>query len=313
LVFDPDNVSGGNSGYVTFTTTAKGFQGSFSAKLQLGGTKYSFSGPFDSTGGYSGTVNGLTINLTIDLHGGDRIVGTISSGNWTVTLLANRVVYSKIHPAPLAGTYTMVMQPIDSSMGNGVGTVTVDSVGNVKWALTLADGTKLGQSTTLGKDGSWPLYSQPYKNGGVTIGWMKFGAAPGDGFTGQCVWTKPNGAAVYSGGLTNGLKVIGSPFKAPPVSFHTFGDSKIVLLGGGLSSPITNTVTWGSNNKISSGSSLKLNVSPTSGLFQGTLAVGDGKSGTVSFQGVLFEKDNVGLGFFLGSGQSGTVIFAPNN
>jgi hypothetical protein len=72
-------------------------------------------------------------------------------------------------------------------------------------------------------------------------------------------------------------------------------------------------VTWGSNNKISSGSSLKLNVSSTSGLFQGTLAVGGGKSGTVSFQGVLFEKDNVGLGFFLGSGQSGTVIFAPNN
>jgi hypothetical protein len=177
----------------------------------------------------------------------------------------------------------------------------------------LADGTKLGQSTTLGKDGSWPLYSQPYKNGGVAIGWMKFAGAPADGFTGQCVWTKTGGSAVYSGGLTNSLKVIGSPFKAPPVAFHTFGDSKVVLLGGGLSSPITNTVTWGSNNKISSGSSLKLNVSSTSGLFQGTLAVGGGKSGTVSFQGVLFEKDNVGLGFFLGSGQSGTVIFAPNN
>jgi len=27
----------------------------------------------------------------------------------------------------------------------------------------------------------------------------------------------------------------------------------------------------------------------------------------------LFEKNNVGLGFFLGSGQSGTVTFTPNN
>jgi hypothetical protein len=313
LVYDSANVTGGNSGYITITTTAKGSQGSFTAKLQLGAAKYSFSGPFSSSGTYSGTVGGLTVNLTIDLHGGDGISGTISSGNWTATLLAHRVAFSKTHLTPLAGTYTVVMQPADGFMGNGVGTVTVDKFGNVKWSLTLADGTKLGQSTTLSKDGSWPLYSQPYKNGGAVIGWMKFDSSPTNGFGGQCVWIKPGGSATYTGGFTKSLSVMGSEFKAPPVAFRTFGDSKVILSGGGLSAPITNSVTWGSNNKILSGSSLKLNVNPSSGLFQGTVTLGTGKTGVVSFQGVLFEKNNVGLGFFLGSGQSGTVTFAPNN
>ena len=311
LIDDPNNVTGENSGYVTFTVSAKGALGSFSAKMQLGGSKYSFSGPFDSSGAYSGNVGGLTVNLTIDLHGADQITGTISRGNWTASVLANRVVYNKANRAPQAGVYTMVMQSIDSSMGNGIGSVIVDTSGNVKWTLVLADGTKLGQSTTVAKDGSWALYSQPYKTGGVTIGWMKFSGNASDGFKGQCVWSKAGGSAVYSSGLTNTLNVIGSPFKAPPISYHAFGDSKVILNGGGLASPMTNSVTWGPNNKIIAGSAMKLSVNPKTGMFQGTL--GSGKSGSMSFQGVLFEKDNIGYGFFLGSGQSGAVTFAPNN
>jgi len=315
LIYDPSNVTAGNSGYITITTTtSKTGQGGFSAKLQFGGKKYSFSGPFDASGTYSNNnVGGLTITLQIDLHGGDRITGTIAGGKWTASLVANRLVFSKIHPTSLAGTYTMVIQPTDDSMGNGIGTATVDTLGNVKWTATLADGTKVSASTTLSKDGQWALYSQPYKNGGVTVGWVAFGAKSSDGFEGKCAWTKPAGSAVFPTGLTAGVDVIGSLFKAPPVAFRNFGSSQVILSGGGLSSPITTTVTWGSDNKIVSGSSMKLSLSPTSGTFQGTVTAGSGKGNTVPFQGVLFERDNVGLGFFIGSGQSGTVTFSPNN
>jgi hypothetical protein len=314
LVYDGSGVTSANSGYITITTTAtKTGQGSFSAKLEMGGRKYSFSGQFDTSGAYSGTVSGMTVHLLIDLHGGDRITGDISNGDWTATLQANRVAFGKGHYTNLAGSYTMVIQPTDGTMGNGIGTVKVDASGNVKWNLILPDGTKLSESTTLSKSGAWPLYTTPYKSGGVTIGWMQFGSKAADGFDGQCVWTKPAGAsAVYSGGLTNGVNVSGSLYKAPPAS-RTFGNSKVVLSGGGLSSPITNTATWGMDNKVISGSSLKLNVNPSSGLFQGTVSVSPGKGGTVQFQGVLFQKDNVGLGFFLGSDQSGAVNFAPNH
>jgi hypothetical protein len=316
LVYVADNVTPESSGYITFTTTAKGIVGSFSAKLELAGKKYSFSGQFDSSGVYTNSnVNGFAVNFVIDLHGGDRITGTISNGSWTAALMANRVVNQKANRTHLAGNYTMVMQPIDSSMGNGVGTISINNNGNVKWTLTLADGTKIGQSTTLGKDGSWPMYSQPYKNGGVAVGWMYF-ASPtngANGFNGQCLWIKPAGSAVYPGGLTNSLNVIGSPYKAPPAAFHPFGNSTVVFSGGGLSAPVTNSVTWGANNKISSSASLKLSVNSPSGLIQGTMIIGPGKAGMVPFQGVLFEKDNVGLGFFLGAGQSGSMTFAPNN
>jgi hypothetical protein len=316
LVYDANGISTANSGYITITTSAKGAQGGFSAKLQMGGSKYSFSGSFDATGAYSGTVNGLTISLLVDLHGGDRITGQITDGNWTASLQANRIIFSKTHPSSLAGAYTIVVQPADETMGNGIGTLTVDTSGNVKWNLVLPDGTKMSAATTLSKSGAWPLYAQPYTSGGVAIGWMQFGSTANDGFSGLCAWTKPGGVSrLYSGGLTNGLTVTGSLYKAPPVAFHTFGRSKVILNGGGLSAPITNGVTWGIDNKIvpdQGSSSLKLSLNASSGLFQGTVATGSGKGQTLSFQGVLFEKNNAGLGLFLGPDQSGTVIFVPN-
>jgi hypothetical protein len=314
LVFDGANVTAGNSGYITITitTSPKNTQGSFSAKLQMGGKKYSVSGAFNDSGAFSGKIGAYNLNLLVDLHGGDRITGEISDGKWTAALLANRVVFGTTKSTKLAGSYTMLIQPSDATTGNGIGTLTVDFGGNVKLSLVLPDGTKVSESTTLSKDGSWPLYAGPYKGGGVAIGWMKFGTLPADGFDGSAVWIKPAGASgVYPQGLASGVNVTGSFYKFP----HAFGNSKLILNGGGLSAPMTNSVTWGLDNKISStgGNALKLTVNPASGLFQGTVAVGTGKGATVSIQGVLFEKNNVGSGFFLGSDQSGTVSFAPNN
>jgi hypothetical protein len=316
LVFNPSGVTAANSGYITITTSAKGTQGSFSARLQMGGGKYSASGAFDASGAFTGPIGPWTLHLLVDLHGADHITGditsSISDGNWTATLLANRVVFSKTHFTSLVGSYTMVVQPTDSAIGNGIGTLTVDSSGNVKWSLVLPDATKLKGTTTLSKDGSWPLYSTPYKSGGVVVGWMKFGSHPSDGFDGPGVWLKPAGVStIYPQGVTMGVGVSGSHYKAPP-SYRAFGSSKLILSGGGLGSPITNSVTWGSDNKVSnvSGNPLKLTVNTSTGTFQGTAGSGQG---TVSFQGVLFEKNDVGLGFFLGSDQSGTVSFAPNN
>jgi hypothetical protein len=312
LVYDPNAPTSADSGYITISTTASG---SFSAKLQMGGKKYSFSGTFDSTGAKTVTLGSLTINLLLDLHGGDQITGQITNGTWTATLQANLAVFGKANQTSLAGTYTIVVQPGDATMGNGIGTLKVDTSGNVTCSLVLPDGAKVTEKTTLSKSGAWPLYAAPYKSSGMTIGWMQFGSTPADGFDGQSVWAKPAGmAAPYSGGLTNGVTVSGSLYKAPPVGYRAFGGSKVIFNGGGLSAPITNSVTWGIDNKVvpaSNTKSLKLSLSSSTGLFKGTVV--DPASGhSVPFQGVLFEKNNVGLGFFLGAGQSGTVSFAPN-
>jgi hypothetical protein len=200
-------------------------------------------------------------------------------------------------------------------MGNGVGTATIDTSGDVQWNVTLPDNARLSGKTTLSGTGAWPLYAAPYKNSGVVIGWMQFSGAASDGFSGPCVWTKPSGAgAPYSGGVTNELTVLGSSYKTPPFTFRAFGGSQVVLNGGGLSTPITNSVTWGLDNKIvnHSANKLSLSVTPASGLFKGTVVVDPTTGKSVQFQGVLFEKGNVGLGFFPGGDQSGAVSFAPN-
>lgn len=313
LVYDANAPANANSGYVSFRTTAKG---SFSAKLEMGARKYSFSGMFDATGANTTKLGAMTINLLLDLHGGDRITGQVTVGNTTTPLQANLAVYGKGHSTSLAGSYTMVVQSSDGTIGTGVGTVKVNTSGNITCSLTLPDGAKVTEKTTLSKDGAWPLYAAPYKgSGGMTIGWIQFGSVATNGFDGQCLWMKPRGiSAPYSGGLTNGIDVSGSLYSAPPLGFRAFGNSKIILSGGGLSAPITNSVTWGSNNKIlaeKSSAPMKLKLSSATGLFKGMVT--DPATGNhVSFQGVLFEKNNVGLGFFLGGNESGAVSFAPN-
>jgi hypothetical protein len=268
---------------------------------------------FDATGANTTASGSLQIHLLLDLHGGNIITGQITDGTRTASLQADLAYFSKFRQTSLTGPYTIIVQPGDGTMGNGVGTAHVSASGSVAWGLTLPDGTKLSGKTTLSKTGAWPLYAAPYKSGGMTIGWMQFGT-PGDGFDGQCVWTKPAGmAAPYSDGLTNGITISGASYKIPPVSYRTFGGSKVIFNGGGLAAPITNSVNWDINNKMipeKTTNALQLSLTASSGLFKGTIKDASGR--TVPFQGVLFERNNVGVGFFLGAGQSGAVTFAPN-
>jgi hypothetical protein len=308
LVSDSDNPTAANSGYISIKTTAKG---SFSAKLQLGGQKYSFSGMFGASGTNTTTVGSLRVTLLLDLHGGDAITGAITGNGWTASLQAYRNVFGKTKPATVAGTYTVVAQPDEGVMGTGIGTAKVDSSGNVTWSVTLPEGTKLTGKTTLSKTGVWPLYAAPYSSRGLMVGWMQFANTSTNGFVGGGVWTKPSGvSAPYLSGLTNAITVSGALYKTPPLS----GGWKIVLNGGGLSAPVTNSVTFGSGNKIVSekgANAVKLSLTATTGLFKGTVT-DPGTGNTVSFQGVLFERNNAGLGFFLGGNQSGAVNFVPN-
>src|SRR5205814_1777483 len=134
--------------------------------------------------------------------------------------------------------------------------------GNVKWNLTLADGTRVAQKTTLSKSGAWPLYAEPYRNGGLVIGWMQFGSNALAGFSGGCAWAKSSGISPSIAGFNKPVSISGSLFKAPPFAYRAFGPAKIIFTGGDLSAAFTNSVTWGMDNKVvnHSGNSLSLSV-----------------------------------------------------
>jgi len=190
----------------------------------------------------------------------------------------------------------------------------VDGAGVVKWVGTLADGTKVSQGSAISKQGIWPMYSSVYTGAGVVMSWMQFGSQAESDLAGQLVWMKPAGGRYYPGGFTNEVSAIGSAYQAPAAGKRALnlsgGNGSVVLSGGGLNGTITKGVTLGLNNK-GSGTGVTLSITAATGLFKGSAV--DAQTGKpLTFQGVLFKKGNIGVGYFLGQDQSGEVYLGPN-
>jgi hypothetical protein len=315
LFYNTNGVATENSGYATINVTTGG---SFSGKLANRGQTYSFSGRFDSTGHTTGLIarkgaSPLTFDLQIDLHGGEKITGRIAAGGlWEASLQTYRVGINSANPLALAGKYTFVIpgngSGVNAPGGNSVGSVSLDAAGNVQWSGFLADGSNVGQKTTLSKNNVWPLYASLYNGGGLVIGWMQMDTNAA--LAGEAIWIKTRGSSgMYAGGYTNSITISGSGYKAPPTAFAAFGNSEIRFDGNNVG--FVNPVFWGGTKIFNRGAnSLSLSLTPATGLFKGT-AVEPSTGNKISFQGVLLENNNVGLGYFLKNGQSGAVNFAP--
>jgi hypothetical protein len=322
LLYDSTGVLPVSSGYFTAKTTDKG---AFSGKLLIGGRSYVLSGQFDSTGQVTKSVprpglSSLNVHLHLDMTGGDQIRGEVTAGTWSAQVVADRQIYSKSSLAPQAGNYVLII-PGDIHDGNcpggdGFGTVKIDGSGTVLLSGTLADGTKVTQSTTVSKQGIWPLYAAPYLGRGVILSWIQLADQVDSDLGGHLVWIKPAGVVgkYYPGGFTNDIWATGSRYQAPATGARALNmsEGKLVLRGGGLSGTVAHDLTLGTNNRVTmpTGTKLTLTLTPTTGLFKGSAL--DPTSGkTMTFQGALFKKANIGVGYFLGSDQSGEVYLSP--
>jgi hypothetical protein len=257
--------------------------------------------------------------LHLDLAGADQITGTITDSHWTAAVAADRAVFNaKKNPASqYSGNYSLDI-PGDSSAGqpsgDGFATVKVDAGGAVQVAGSLADSSKLTLKTSLDGAGRWPFYTPLYQGAGCAIGWLQ---VTNHTLAGRVVWIKPLGLAgaaakSYSAGFTNRVNTMGVRYQAPQSkqSLFNWNFGDLILSGAGLSR--TNLIFINDQNRltISDDSSLKLSLTPSSGLFQGSIL--DPNSGKrLMFQGALFQEMNVGLGYFLNSGESGLIYLGP--
>ena len=313
LFADTNGVTAFSSGYFTATTTERK---SFTARITIGNRTWSISGLFDSQGRATKTNlrNGartLTVYLQLDLSGGGQIRGRITDGAWSADLLADRKANSS---AALAGSYTMRIPAAVSSNGpggDGFGTVKVDAHGVVQWTGTLADGGKASQTSTVSKDGFWPLYASLYGGGGSILSWVQFATQPHSDLEGQLIWLKAAGPGTkpYARGFTNDVAAAGALYKPAAAGARRVD---LVFSGGGLHGPFTNSISLGLNNKIAGPYSNKLTLSITtsSGLFKGS-ALNPETGKAFPFQGVLLGKLNIGAGFFMNADQSGQVFLNP--
>jgi len=329
LFYDTNGVVEDSSGFFSASTTANG---TFSAKLQFAGKSYSFSGRFPVSGSSSNASATDAVpsatntiprkgspSLSVVLKseaGGDEIDGSVSDGVWTAELAANRAVYSAKYPPQEAGNkYTFVFPGSDDSsmeMGAGFGTVSVDRSGNVALQGTLADGSKIAQKRFLSLQSQWPLFASLYSGKGSLLGWLTFADDPLTDIDGLIDWIKPAQprAKYYPSGFTNEAQPLGSRYQFTngySVLNLTAGQLRLAdsnLLGG-----FTNRITIGSDNTIRNLSSnqLTLTLMTASGLFRGTVAhpVTELK---IPLYGAVLQKQNIGLGFFLGDSQSGSIF-----
>jgi hypothetical protein len=321
-LFAETNRTHDRSGFMTLTL---GDHGAYTASLKRGTNSYGFSDQF-SVAGYASRIvmvggSSWTVTMTLDLEAARTLSGTVSSGSWTAELLAQRAAFNAAtNPATqFKGCYTLIVPGNDDASaspgGDGFGTVVVGAGGYGTLSGWLADGFAWSESVPLSSAGEWALYVPLYGGMGSVWGWLQFdtnSAAEGT-LTGTLSWIRPArpAATLYRAGFTNEITANGSRYTAP-----TNGNTRVIALtngvvwldGGNLSAPFTNQVTLTSSNRVISTNKMSLNIIAADGTFSGSAKV-PGTARTNSFKGALFQDANAGYGYFLGTNQSGRVVF----
>jgi hypothetical protein len=160
-----------------------------------------------------------------------------------------------------------------------------------------------------------------YGGRGSVFGWMALtpGDAGGSDLTALSGlrWTKLGGTgATYPEGLTNRVTVAGSVYAAPaagvPVLALTNGVA--LLSGGGLPRTLTNGLAWAERNRFvvspPNPQSLALSLVPATGAVGGSF-IHPVTGRRTAIKAVVLPRQGVGVGFFLGMEQAGTVVFGP--
>jgi hypothetical protein len=321
LFYDTNGITISNAGYFSTVLANKG---TFSSKWQFAGATYSLAGTFAADGTFSNAIvrrglSPLTVQLDIDLSGAETITGTISDGNWTAELVANRAHFSKTTPAPQSGSYTLVIpggnEPSTQPGGIGAGTVKVDTLGNITFSDALGDGTKVSQRTFISKDSQWPIFASLYAKQGLLIGWLTFDTnQPNSDIAGPVSWIKlpqANSKFYPAGFDLDGIQAIGSKYSfTPGVPLVNWTNGQVVLENGNLSPGITNGLSIDANSKITGTNKLVLSFTTATGLFRGSVMNPD-TAKPIPVNGVMLQKQNLGYGYFLGTNQTGSVTLGP--
>jgi hypothetical protein len=313
LFSETSAVNPGSSGAFTLTLSPAG---SFSGRLNMGPGAYSFSSQFNTAGGAQfqakSGARSVTVNLQLDMTGQTGLIqGDVNGGSWDAALSADfQPAWTAQNPSPLAGSYTMVL-PWETGAdgtpgGNSYGTGTISKEGVLSMAGALADGATFSVSAPVSQSGRWPFYFYAAAGDDSVLGWVSVN----NGLSGANVsWSKAAGKrALYAGGFSNVLQLVGSPWQVPakrsPALMLT--NPTVTLSGGNLPEPLANTVAL-QNFLTFDGTSLSLTIRPSNGSFSGWF-MSPGARSRKTISGVVLQNENRALGSFTGTNESGGVL-----
>jgi hypothetical protein len=327
LFLDSSNLAEANSGFFTLTLAANG---AFTGKIMTSGGTYNLptATTFNTTGQAQFTVptkqSALTFNLDLGVANAanQKITGTVSDGLWTAQLLADRMVFNATTDRAInyQGLYTLgIAGNQDSALrpgGFGCATLSISPAGLISMVGSLADGTVMSQSVSVSKDGRWPFYAAypapPAGNGGAVVGWLTFSNQPASALGGTLYWFRPKGKnpTFYQVGFTNlSVSVSGSAYNPNATPLLALSNGQVTLDGGNLPLAITNHITLSSSGSITvapgNTNKLALTINKTTGALGGTFANPSNPKQTFKISGVLLQNKPSGVGYFLGTNESG--------
>jgi len=313
LFYENNAVNPGSAGAFSLTLANSG---TFSGRLLMGASVYTFNSQFSGSGGAQtlakSGAHGLAVNLQLDMTGqSGQIIGDVNGGAWDAALTANVApTWTAQNPSPLAGSYTFVL-PWQSGIvgapgGDSYAVGTINKQGVLSMAGALADGATFSASAPVSQGGLWPFYVYAASGKDTVLGWVSVG----NGLSGTNIsWSKLAGkAALYQAGFNNTLAVEGSRWLAPAAksSALTLTDPSVVLSGGNLPEPLVGSVTL-QNFLTYSGTGLSLSIRPSNGSFSGWFT-SPGASSKQTISGVVLQNQGLARGFFSGTNTSGSVL-----
>jgi hypothetical protein len=146
----------------------------------------------------------------------------------------------------------------------------------------------------------------------MLLGWLAFTNEPDQDIDGLLNWFKPSqpASALYKAGFTNEIEAVGSADSfSSGERVLNLTNGFVLIEGGGLTQSISNQFTLMPNNSVTGSDKLRLTITTSTGLFQGTATNAEGK--TISVSGAVLQKQTNGFGQFLNGDQSGSVYLAP--
>jgi hypothetical protein len=322
-----------SSGFLTSTVSKTG---RFSAQLNYGGTKYSISGDFTGDGRYIGFVPrknntplGLELQIDLNAAGTKKMTGTISSDGLLSNVDCPRVLNASEAFAATTGmtknyTFELPMEDVVNAskpQGTGVGTMTLDRKGNVRWRGILPDGTPATQATHLSKDKTWPLFVSNFNGRGMMLGTITHDSmATKTDLSGPISWEKkpdPRDRLFPLGFIIEQTALSGSAYVAPAtgqrvLSAFATANGTLTLEAGNLQAKFdAKTIAISDNNKVTVSpagvDALALSIQTTRGSVSGKF-IHPVTSKSVKISGVVLQKSQKVSGNFIGSTFSETAL-----
>ena len=325
----PNSADPSHSGFLNLTINRSG---AAIGRVYLGTSVFPVTGRFNAQGEFGRSLpRGSNPPLQLSLHlpdgGSEGMPGTLADGAMTLNFSADRAALgTRTNPAPQSGKYTLGFlpaTPVDATVvppGSGFAFVNVDISGRVRGMGSLADGTPINFATALSRGGAAPFYLILARSGGAIFGTLRFSTAGSSDIAGEMDWFKSPGGRNYPGGFSTKLVIAGSHYSSPPPGARVLilrdieANANMTFRAGNLSNEIARSLTFTGAPRVSISQPptdrLVLSVAPANGLFTGQFFHPD-LNRLTSFRGAILQKQNIGVGYFLGSTESGSVELRP--